>query len=95
MITDPEAIALARQVAEVEGWAWLEPVAVTREISRKSKRDARSYDLIVKAGLSGCDCANIYVRIDGDTGEVLDGFFHGGRSLPVHLEKSRLRPVAD
>jgi hypothetical protein len=85
-MTDDEAIALARQVAEVEGWDWLDPVVVRKEISRRSTRDRRVHNLVVCTNAAGADC-NIWVTIDPATGSVLDGCFHGGRTLPVGLAK--------
>ena len=94
MITELEALELARQVADVEGWRWKDPVAVQREVSSRSTRASRSYDLVVTTFISGRDC-NICIRINGETGEVLDGAFHGGRMLPVNLKKWRTRPDAE
>ena len=90
MLTDGEAISRARHAAEAAGWPWREPVSVAREVSRRSTRTARAYDLIVRTFTSGRDC-NIWIRIDGDTGEILDGVFHGGRSPPKRLAESHER----
>lgn len=84
MMTDQEAISLAKRVAEVEGWQWREPVAVTKVVSRRTTRDQRKHDLVVSTGCVDC---SITVRIDPDSGSVLDGSFHGGRKLPVSLDK--------
>jgi hypothetical protein len=94
MISELEALELARQVSDVEGWPWKEPVAVQREVSRRSTRVSRCYDLVVTTFIGGRDC-NIWIRIDGESGEVLDGAFHGGRALPVKLKKWSARTDAE
>ncbi|MBN2302366.1 MAG: hypothetical protein JXN60_07625 [Lentisphaerae bacterium] len=87
MITEKQAIMIAKRVAKCEGWTWLAPVSVSRRLSRKTTRAKKVYELVVNTHINGYDC-NLCVVIDQETGDVLDGHFHGYPGLPVGLKKT-------
>jgi hypothetical protein len=67
MLTEKEAINLARQAAEQQGWAWIEPAHATL---RRAWRGAEGrWEVFSNALGRG---AKARVVIDARTGEVLD-----------------------
>ena len=83
-ITEQQAEQLAEVVARREGWTWMRPIKAQLEFTPTSTRERRHYNWVVSAGIHCIDCGGS-VTIDSETGQIIDGWFHGGRSLPVGL----------
>jgi hypothetical protein len=68
-MTPNDALELARKVATEKGWAWLEPVRVT-----KKRRWFRFVGWIVISNADGLGC-NVRVEIDDATGRTTTAAF--------------------
>lgn len=68
MISQAEAIEIARQRADEKGWGFAEPVAVVTREAWFSNRVLR-YEIETNAGMLGTKARFV---IDGDSGAILD-----------------------
>lgn len=66
-MTEPEAVARARQVAEEEGWAWVEPALTTWRPAWFGK--GGKWEIVSNAQGLG---AKVRVVLDARTGAVLE-----------------------
>lgn len=67
MITESQAIEIARARAERNGWGFAEPIAVVAREAWFSKRILR-YEIETNAGMLGTKARFV---IDGETGAIL------------------------
>jgi len=61
-----EVLLIAHEVAETEGWIWLEPVRI--EPNRCWPFGRERWDVLTNWGSRGC---NIRLEIDDETGQIL------------------------
>ena len=66
-MTESEAIAVAKQIAEHEGWPWDEPVSAVLE-RRFILLGPKEWTVTTNATLRGC---NLRIVLDARTGAVL------------------------
>ncbi|HEX8474472.1 MAG TPA: hypothetical protein VF666_10595 [Pyrinomonadaceae bacterium] len=70
-MTSDEAISLAKQTAQQEGWAWDEPARASKH-RRFGVVGAAYWEVVSNANVIG---RNVRIRIDDATGEVLQKNF--------------------
>lgn len=69
-MTEPEALALARAVAEMEGWPFLEPVSIVYR--RRWFRRGGTWTIHTHINAMS---AHVGITVDDGTGEVLEKRF--------------------
>ncbi len=69
VMTDTEALDLAKQIAADNGWVWLEPISV-----RYKKRWLRGSVWIINSNTNERGC-NVHIEIDASSGRVINASF--------------------